>query len=82
MKSDLRLAIDAAPEFTGDVGGALMHLTNCLPKNTVADTLRVEVAKLSGLGLEGVPPDNLEREAFAAFLRSVSNFSPHYSPAY
>lgn len=81
IRSDLRLVIDPAPEFTGDVGGALIHLPEHLSTSAVADVLRVEVARLRGFGLEVSPDGNVEREAVVAYLRSVSNFGPHYSAA-
>ncbi|WP_194421204.1 helix-turn-helix domain-containing protein [Microbacterium abyssi] len=81
MKSDLRLVIEPAPEFTGDVGGALSHLPERLSASAVAEVLRVEVARLSGLGLVAGPDGNIEQEGVVAYLRSVSNFGPHYSDA-
>ncbi|MBN9155261.1 MAG: helix-turn-helix domain-containing protein [Microbacterium sp.] len=81
MKSDLGLVIDPAPEFTGDVWGALIHLPEHLSKSAVADLLRVEVARLPRFGLEVRPDGKVEREAVVEFLRSVSNFGPHYSAA-
>lgn len=81
IKSDLRLVVDPAPEFSGDVGGALVHLPEHLSKSAVADVLRVDVARLPGFGLDVRPNGSIERGAVVAYLRSVSNFGPHYSAA-
>lgn len=79
MKSDLGLVVDPAPEFTGDVGGALIHLPEQLSKSAVAEVLRVEVSKLLGFGLDVRPDGSFDRDVVVAYLRSVSNFGPHYS---
>ncbi|MDN3312037.1 helix-turn-helix domain-containing protein [Microbacterium oryzae] len=81
MKSDLRLVVNPAPKFTGDVAGALAHLPEHLSRCAVADVLRVEVARLSGFGLDVCPDGSIERDVVVAYLRSVSNFGPHYSAA-
>jgi excisionase family DNA binding protein len=79
MRSDLRLVVDPAPEFTGDVGGAFIHLPEHLSKSAVANVLRVELSKLLGLGLDVRPDGSFDRDAVVAYFRSVSNFGPHYS---
>ena len=79
IKSDLRLVIDPAPTFTGDVGGALALLPDELSTSAVAEVLRVDIAKLRRLGLGDIPEGTVEREAVVEYLRSVSNFGPHYS---
>lgn len=79
--SDLGLLLDPVPEFTGDVGGALAHLPERLPKEMAAEILRVSDSKLRGLGL---PPDDqgdVDRAAVVAYLQSVSNYGAHYSAA-
>jgi len=79
LKSDLRLVLDPVPEFTGDVGGALGELPDRMSTSAVAEVLRVDHTKLPGLGLDADSAGNVEREAVVAYLRSVSNYGPHYS---
>lgn len=80
-RSDISLVLDPAPEFTGDVGGALEHLPDRLPSRAVAEILRVGDAKLAELGLALDVRRLVDRAALVKFLQSVSNFGPHFSPA-
>lgn len=79
LKSDLRLVIDPVPEFTGDVGAALAQLPDRMSTSAVAEVLRIDRAKLPGLGLGAGSAGNVERDAVVVYLRSVSNFGHHYS---
>lgn len=80
-KSDLSLVLDPAPEFTGDVGGAIAHLPEQLPRQAVAEILRVGDDKLPALGISVDPRGLVDHATLVKFLQSASNFGPHYSSA-
>lgn len=80
-KSDLSLVLDPAPEFTGDVGGALAHLPEPLPRHAVAKILRIGDGKLPELGISVDPRGRVDRATLVKVLQSASNFGPHYSSA-
>ena len=80
-KSDIGLVLDPAPDFTGDVGGAVAHLPELLPRQAVAELLRVGDSKLAALGIEIDTRELVDRVALVRFLQAVSNFGPHYSAA-
>jgi len=58
-----------------------LALSDRLPRRMVEEVLRVGSTKLTELGLPADAQRIVDRGALVEYLRSVSSFGPHYSPA-